>query len=273
MSSDTLVPLRRWIEGEVKEQLAAARQTTTISIAGCEKERRKEMILRKTTVAYGMAEVLRRARPNSRAPHTPLSLSQCYGQICSADNFVVRSTSNEAAPIAAGWRNIKGVDMLSPQLSVNISEPYFLRSIFASGDEQGFDQQGEVQTGRYLEVEFSSGLCPLSDLGEAAAVSQSEEDVRCHSLGFLLYELFSHNSSLPVTKRSKKARLSEPGATGEDDTSSARVGKILLEMGFPSSICLVVQNLLECVEGNRPDNAYDSLDTGCCNQGFTSTTS
>ena len=29
---------------------------------------------------------------------------------------------------------------------------------------------------------------------------------------------------------------------------------------YPSSLCLVIQNLVDCGEDDRPDNAYDSLD-------------
>ena len=228
ISTDTLFPLRRWIEVEVE-----VGGGTTIA----EGEHRKEVILRKTTVAYGIAELVRHARahPGVVAP-TPLSVSQQ----CSADNFVVR----EAAAPASGRRSqtrrrsVKGVDMLSPQLSVNISEPSFLSRSFTSGfSGQDADDQVEHQImGRYLEAEFSSDQLPLPDLGEAAAVSQNEEDARCYSLGVLLYELFSHNSSLPDKRSGKKARLSktsDSSGIGENNTTSARVGENLSEMGFP----------------------------------------
>ena len=159
VSSDTLVPLRRWIEGEVGGEQSAAQQTTTSTTTitnTAEKERRKEMILGKTTVAYGIAELLRRARSHPSLIHTSLSVSQ----LCSTDNFEVREEAAPASGRRSTRRNVKGVHMLSPQLSVNISEPSFLSSIFASGNEQ------EVNIGRYLEVEFSSGQLPLPDLGD-----------------------------------------------------------------------------------------------------------
>ena len=56
-NGDTLAPLRELIEGEATKQISARR------IAGFAYEKHeKEMILRKTTIAYGLAELLMHAR-------------------------------------------------------------------------------------------------------------------------------------------------------------------------------------------------------------------
>jgi len=51
-------------------------------------------------------------------------------------------------------------------------------------------------------------------------------------------------------------------ARHEKSSSALRRGgyPVSLEEGLPSSIQVVIQNLLECGEDNRPDSAYDSLD-------------
>jgi hypothetical protein len=83
------------------------------------------------------------------------------------DNFVVR-TNNDCQSSRPSWKDIKGVDMLSPTLSVSIVEPSFLLGLFQEGT--GHDQE---EMGGYLEVEFPSH--PDAD-GAAILISQSEED-------------------------------------------------------------------------------------------------
>mmetsp|Transcript_7945 Transcript_7945/g.17919 ORF Transcript_7945/g.17919 Transcript_7945/m.17919 type:complete len:1329 (+) Transcript_7945:91-4077(+) len=296
-STDALIPFRKWIVDEAKKQISARQ------FAGRgEKQHKQESILRKTTIAYGIAELLRHARDHPSMVHSPLSL----GDQCSIDNFAVRTSGEELVATAelAGqnisqttWNGIKGVDMVSPRRSVNIVEPLFLCSLFydGSGDQ-------EDQMGRYLEVEFPT-LPGVNDTNTISAVSQSEEDARCHSLGVLVYELFSHLSPLqseglegirsstkgvspesegkdvdtsqePAHKKtrlldSKAPRIAEipssaPVAEEGHETPREELPKApyvpLIDLGFPSSICLLVQNLLECGEGNRPDEAYDSLE-------------
>jgi hypothetical protein len=242
------------------------------------------MFLRKTTVAYGMAELLRqtRARRYSASSHASLD-----GQ-CNVDNFVVR-TKVPGRGSQPTWRDVEGVDMLSPKLSVDILEPSFLWD----GDD---DDQEEM--GTFLEVACPS--LPDAD-GTAVFVNQSEEGARCHSFGFLLHTLFSNcppisaaethgirfqggpesasmgvdASGEPASKKTKTTDLRVAGVTGirssthvfngtrhENSHSALQREDIaaLLEEGLPSSLCLVVQNLLDCGEDDRPDNAYDSIE-------------
>ena len=164
-----LAPLRQWIEDESKKQISA-RQTS-----GRGEAESKLMFLRKTAVAYGIAELLRQTRAHRYSAYSHASLD---GQ-CIVDNFVVR-TKVPGRGSQPTWRDVEGVDMLSLKLSVDILEPSFLWD----GDD---DDQEEM--GKFLEVACPS--LPDAD-GTAVFVNQSEEGARCHSFGFLLHTLLSN---------------------------------------------------------------------------------
>eukprot|EP00584_Thalassiosira_punctigera_P010333 CAMPEP_0172526094 /NCGR_PEP_ID=MMETSP1067-20121228/1094_1 /TAXON_ID=265564 ORGANISM="Thalassiosira punctigera, Strain Tpunct2005C2" /NCGR_SAMPLE_ID=MMETSP1067 /ASSEMBLY_ACC=CAM_ASM_000444 /LENGTH=1314 /DNA_ID=CAMNT_0013309531 /DNA_START=85 /DNA_END=4029 /DNA_ORIENTATION=- len=297
-SSDSLFPLRKWIEREaLNDQISGQ----PIAGFGDAKEKR-DMILRKTIIAYGMTELL----AHSRAHHS-IAPSPSVCEQFSLDNFAIRFSFSDVAEAAAGasgqyylpgWKDITGVDMISPPISMNILEPSYLC------DNDGGDVEDQI-VGRYLEVEFP--IFPDAD-GTAFAVSQSEEDVRCHSLGIILYELFSHIAPLPDEGRAgvKKCSIKEDGPTTQLNNDFSRESahqrkktKLsdytafvtkentfghqaveesqetpcsafqrtpyfpLIELRFPSSVCLLIRNLLECQSDNdnRPDDAYDSLET------------
>ena len=267
---DALAPLRQWTEGESKR----ARQTPGHDVA------EKQLLLRKTAVAYGIGNLLRQARASL------ISLDEQ----CIMDNFVVRSTSccRSSHPT---WKDIEGVDMLSPKLSVNIIDSSFLRSSHQEGNGYGYEE-----VGAFLEVEFP--FHQDSD-GAAVFVNQNEEDTRCHLFGALLHELFSHCHPMsvedthiddcgpestsesgdaprePALKKTQLIDLRADGVTGTRVNTHAYDGarreKSCLALqrgasvtspdeGLPSSTCLVIQNLLECGKNSRPDSAYDSLD-------------
>ena len=236
-----------------------------------------QILLRKTAVAYGIGELLRRVRASL------ILLDEQFN----IDNFVVR-TNADGLSSRPSWRDIEGVEMLSPKLSVNIVEPSFLLGSFQEGND---DDQEEL--GGYLEVEFPSHPDADAD-GAALFISQSEEDRRCHLFGFLLNELFSHrppisaedthsneggtestlkNGDAPGEPARKKTQLVDSravGVTGIGAHDGARREKscsalqrggypVSIEERLPSSIKIVIQNLLECGEATRPDTAYDSL--------------
>ena len=266
---DSLAPLRRWAEGESKKALHAP---------GRGAAEYTQILLRKTAVAYGIGELLRRVRASL------ILLDEQFN----IDNFVVR-TNADGLSSRPSWRDIEGVEMLSPKLSVNIVEPSFLLGIYQEGND---DDQEEL--GGYLEVEFPSHPDPDADADAAIFISQSEEDHRCHLFGVLLNELFSHrppisaedthineggtestlkNGDAPVEPARNKTQLVDSravGVTGIGAHDGARREKscsalqrggypVSIEERLPSSIKIVIQNLLECEEANRPDTAYDSL--------------
>ena len=279
-NNDTTIPLRRWIEGEASARL----------IAGFgEGNHKYAFLLRKTTIAYGITELLRHVRShppqaeqlspaqllrNIRS-HPPQAAPASLEEQFSIDNFVVRisgETSSGTMPSSTpDWNDIKGVDMISPPLSANIYEPSFLMSgLYDSG---GTGNQGE-NMGRYLEVEFfpdrSGGNNNNNNL---IATSHVEEDARCHLLGILLYELFSHLSIQRTNTKSSeggeegppnKKKKSSPGVKDFPPSAQHIIGNTtyipMNDLDFPQSICILVQNLLDCGEYVRPVNAYDSLD-------------
>ena len=268
-SVTTLVSLRTWITVE---------ETTD----GDTKPPEDELLLRKTTVAYGIAEVLKRVN----AP--PLRWD--------IDNFAVRVASSASPPSrgAPPWAGVRGVAMLSPRLSVEITEPSFLRGGI-DGGERGGGRHADPLAGANLETE-----CPdAAPAAVPAADPPGAEDARCHALGVLLYELFSGLVPSPVRGRGgdppapreparKKARRPDEApaapvraarrptphaeAAAEKETTTApgsgsaacrraQAYFPLADLGVPASVCLLVRNLLECGEGERPNGAYDSLET------------
>jgi hypothetical protein len=272
------VQLRQWIERE-------SNFYKSISERGAGEYGYKLMTLRQTTVAYGIAELLKLARSRcySGLALPPISLNEQ----CNIDNFIVRvhATTQTSHPCS----DIEGVDMLTPRLSINIIEPSFLRG----GDD--YDELTR-KLGRYVEVEFPLGTIPYAAAEDAAVfINQSEEDDRCHMFGVLLYDLFLKQSSevingghnlVSASNAGRDNDTKKPAAQNLDATLEPARKKTLrndlrdngilndvrqerygacataVDKGFPSSLCLVIQNLLDCGgEGNnRPDNAYESLE-------------
>ena len=172
--------------------------------------------------------------------------------------------------------------MLSPRLSVNIVEPYLLLSSFDDDDDDD-DDDGQNHDwdvmGRYLEVTFpdedNRRNHALSDnnvgvvpdwIGRGGGIDEGSDSSL--SFGLLLMELFS-DIFLPLPVEGLRGiRLSDHNLVGsatgegprEDSEMPARkrtqqsilrfgTYEMLIERGFPSSISLVVQNLLECRGG------------------------
>ncbi len=144
--------LQKWKEGNSK------RQILVLQTPGCCEATNKQLLLCKTAVAYGIAELIRQARSHCYSASSQASLDRQ----CSIDNFVVQTKVPRPGSHPT-WKDIKGVDMLSPRLPANITEPSFLWE----------DDSNREVMGAFLEVEFPS--LPESD-GAANFVNQSEED-------------------------------------------------------------------------------------------------
>jgi len=262
------------------------------------------LILRKTTVAYGVAQLMKQARTQHHSGSSlatlPPPIVLLNEQLLSIDNFTVRM--NTTAQMSHPCSDIEGVDMISPKLSVDIIEPSFLQDVVLPR-----------KLGRYVETEFPFlGITDENSEDVAVFFSQSEEDEYCHMFGVLMYELFFQSSGdrgkgaiSTVTLSSEHGLSSDVGgnqklierfddasieparkksqridlrahyhvtvnrSTSEDtnilnDVRQERHGECaasVVQDGFPSLLCLVIQNLLDCEEdSNRPDNAYECLE-------------
>ena len=305
-------PLRKWIECESGHHCQYQRHRDRVSFD--EKASKQLLLIRATTIAYGIAELLRHYLNSSTHDSIaddddddPASDS-LVEKHCTIDNFIIRGrriAGGSSVPSASrakedessselkltttswSWVDIHGVDMISTGTSVNIFEPYFLR---CSMSENGDDQEDPTKVGgRYLEVEFTESVNTASFDESAAAMQHAksrrseEADTRgcCYSLGVLLHELFyqlspkllDHGevcstatigedaSGLPLRKDDESSQeiIQDEPARKKSSVKTAETFVPLLELGYPSSICLLVQNLLR-YEGEDIMYQYDSLD-------------
>ena len=137
------IPLRQWSEGEFNEQNSPPQSQGRGDFI-CNR-----VLLRKTAVAYGIAELLRQTRSHC---NTALSRTILDEQ-CNINNFIVRIKA-PGQGCQPTWRDIEGVDMLSPRLSMNIVEPSFL--LFMNDHERGdYGSDQEENMGGFLEAEFT----------------------------------------------------------------------------------------------------------------------
>ena len=274
--ADLVIPLRSWMEIEAKKTPLMDPKSS------------KESIIRKTTVAYGIVELLLRSDDNDK------TLEQ---DIFKIDNFAVHvSKKSPPEQHRQPWDDIMGISMIHPALVLSIEEPAYLDCLLEPEEKQG-------HWGRYLEVEqmVTSAMPEEENSPDAVAAAASGEDPkdkerncdpRCHySVGKLLYELFA-NETLPedsslavgaptstaaateerVPKRAKTSNLLPPHAKGEGGNLIKaelpfQIPAIvrMQQLGIPASICLMTNNLLESalsLRGNddqSSDDAYKSL--------------
>ncbi len=306
------VPLRKWIECEVGHQSQFLHHYHYQEGGFDEKACKRAVLLRGTTIAYGIAELFRYLRLSSHhdivdfvddpasTDSDPTSL--LFNEHYNIDNFMVRDyrAANASASLTQGgqrtscgsssskltsswkWEDIQGVDMISTGTSVTIFEPYFFSFNLSGNDDN--EQEDSMNVGRYLEVEFTGGdysffhtdndssSAAASALGKQAIIRSEEVDTRCcYSLGVLLQELF-HHLSPSIREQGESCATgviesSQPPQETFDEEPACKKSAYkaeetflpLLEMGYPSSICLLVQSLLRC-KGEENMQQYDSLD-------------
>ncbi|KAK1741510.1 putative AAA ATPase [Skeletonema marinoi] len=287
MADTTLFPLRSWIESEADEdelhdgskKFRDLEEDNNTPNNSNKNERYKESIIRRTTIAYGIAELLKRSSNENG------ELDEA--NIIRIDNFTVSISNSKQRVSSRSWDDIEGVGMISSGLSLMIEEPSYLRGLLER--EENCDGQ---MLGRCLEVELTSAV-PQEHLmtgteAEAATVSLSEqENNRCNLFARLLYELFScepfPDDALAVDadatpskegaqKRAKSHDMSSrknlmlTRARGDFDRAEMpfqiRCIVRMLKLGIPASICLMTQNLLESAlreDGGQLHDAYESL--------------
>ena len=124
---DVIVFLRHWMEDEFSSNNPQGQG------------RIKESIIRKTTVAYGIVELLARCYTDKKL--TPLPLQNNEEKIIRLDNFAVcisrvkQGLHKSSSPPPSSLDDIKGVSMLSSGLSLSIGEPAYLS--FFDDDYEG----------------------------------------------------------------------------------------------------------------------------------------
>ena len=279
------IPLRRWMKNEeTKKQsidLEEVDSTCTSNNNNIEKGF-IESIIRRTTIAYGIAELLKHSSNKNEA--------------LGIDDFEVSVSSKRGRSSRSwSWDDIKGVGMISSGLSLTIEEPSYLR------DSIEEEEDCDGQMGRCLEVELASdsktceAAAALKNVEQSAgfvlaAVEEEEEGKesnRCHLFARLLYELFTHepfpteddavSTKEPAQKRAKpshdvssRKNLMLTRAKGDFDRAGLPFQMQCIvhmqNLGIPASICLMTQNLLECGlsgAGGQLHNAYESFGVVC----------
>ncbi len=278
---DLVIPLRSWMEIEAKKTplhpMVSINNRTTCS---------KESIIRKTTVAFGIAELLLRSDDSDNDDGADQDMLQF-------DNFAVRvSKQSPLEPdqpcVHQPWDDIKGVSMKCPRLALSIEEPAYLSCLMEPEEKQD-------QLGRYLEVEemLTEAEEMQTEVKEMQTSTGSDEeglplrtkdeerksDHRCYYMvAKLLYELFAHESfpeasSLlikGVTTASteepapKRAKSSQEGSLDKAEQPFQTPSKIRMQqLGIPALLCLMTENLLGAAlrgdDGQSSNDAYKSL--------------
>eukprot|EP00984_Skeletonema_dohrnii_P013005 scaffold5350_cov98-Skeletonema_dohrnii-CCMP3373.AAC.3 len=280
----TSIPLSSWMKSEEAKSAKVdyLEEDNTLlkdnSAPNSNEKCYNESIIRRTTIAYGIAELINRSSDGTLDEENDIRIN----------NFVVFISKNP--PRACD--EIKGVGKRSSGLSLTIEEPSYLHGLL-EGEE---DCDGQM--GRCLEVELRSTAPQAQDnsssqLASAALYRSEQGSSRCHSFARLLYELFTHEPfpddalavdadaaptiKEPDQKRARKShdvssrkKLMLTRAKGDFDRAEIPFQLSCIvrmqKLGIPASICLITQNLLECALRGNGDgdqlhnhNAYESL--------------
>ena len=223
------VPLRRWLEEELKDVDD------------------KRLIIRKTTVAYAASELLQKATTLATLSANKISL----------DNFIVRTKVRK--DITSSAAAIVGVNMISEKLSLTIIDP---------SDGGGTSNDEEQYIGRNLVTCVTSTVPGSYALGfdEIGEFVQMEESKICHLFGLLLYQIYSNlDPFLEKNLEGVNPSLFDRGGDDKVANDGLRLTySTLRELGSPPNICMLVQHLAECKcdDSSRPRGAYSSLKEG-----------
>ena len=285
---DHPIPLRSWMEREETKKATFADPQQSGQNNNNNERQKKESIIRKTTIAYGIVELLKRS-------------NEIEDEEIRIDNFSV-SVSKKVRS-SRSWDDIKGVGMISSGMSLMIEEPYYLRDLL-----EGEDCNDGRIIGRSLEVELTSEHQEKNSRASTAAAEEAlnndghqadmnalataaQENNRCLLFARLLYELFTDepfpddaladsavaSTKEPDQKRSKSNHVSSrkklmlSRAKGDFDRAEIpfQIPSIvrMQDLGtIPASVCLMTQNLLECAlrgNGGQSDDSYKSLEVVC----------
>lgn len=258
---EVCIPLSKWIQDN-------RRLSSSVRL-------NKMSVIRKTTVAYAIAELLQYLKKN----HTSSLLDD---ETVHADNFIIR-VANEF-PDA----NIDGVSMISPAVSLRVITPFFSSDQFFNGEAGSSDGTNQEELlGQFLEVEITTQLASSAE----PQFGSGKENKAIHLFGVLLHRIYSgglperqsqctsggsvgnlHPEDEPSRKRVSTLSFGEESgeATHNDRKQPTKVGSNvaqpsdytpLREFGYPSSLSLLVKNAIDCgwEEEFLPDKALPSL--------------
>ncbi len=244
------VPLRTWLHGEVQKEGGQEQQENN-------RPQLQLSIVRKTTVAYAVTQLLRRAFTSA-----PLSAAKI-----SIDNFAIRTKEqhNDSDSVLLSVAEISGVDMISDGLSLSLMEPsHFVNNILDEGEEGG----NKCSLGVRISPQVAAGSSP--------AFEQIDERDICHMLGVLLYQLYSNLDPLPKESLLAADAVPKSGVQQLDDDydreeeparkKAARTAySALHDSNTPPSIIMLVQNLVEskCDRPLNPQNICSSMKEAC----------
>ncbi len=240
------VPLRTWLHGEIQRQGGQERQPQL-----------QLSIVRKTTVAYTVTQLLQRAFTSAPLSDVKISI----------DNFAIRTkeqhddSDSELFSVAA----ISGVDMISDGLSLSIIEPsHFVNNLLAEGEGGG------------NKSSLAVSISPQAPAGSSPAFEQIDERDICHMLGVLLYHLYSNLVPIPKESLLAPDAITKSGVQQLDDDydreeeparkKAARTAySALYDSKTPPSIIMLVQNLIEsrCDRPLNPQNICSSMKEAC----------
>ncbi len=261
-----LVPLRSWIKSEAKRD----QQANDIIL-------NKKLIVCQATVAYGIVELILRAKRHAAANKRPLE------EEVRIENFAVCVVKNNSNSTLRPWDDIKGVSMLSPGMSISIEEPSYLSCLMEDDEEN----DGQTIKGRNLEVELISRHPENSTTTISSNATGKNERVEENNhylslLAKLLYKLFfveqlsedaprieedySEKPGSKLDRHPRKKLMLSRAQVDFDQPNSTRQDPRVVRMrnsGLPASLCLMIEHLFECdLEGcGQPsDDAYTSLE-------------
>lgn len=257
-----LVPLRNWIKNETKK----------ITTSDSSIHLNKKLIVCQTTVAYGIVELLLRAKNHAAAKNNS---GQSLEEEIRIDNFSICVKKDNSNSNRRPWDAIGGVSMVSPCLSISIEEPSYLSCLMLDEDEKC---DGDSINGRCLEVELTT---PLQE--NSTSTLAGKEVSKCLSLlAKLLYELFSveplcddnlkSDEGYPKQPESKlghhprkKRMLSRAQVDFGQPNTTRQVPEVIRmqKSGLPVSLCLMIEHLFGCDlgDGGQPlGDAYTSFE-------------
>ncbi len=245
-----VVPLRTWLHDEMQRQ-GQEQQENRLQL--------QLSIVRKTTVAYAVTQLLRRVFTSA-----PLSAAKI-----NVDNFVVRTKECHVDPDSGLFSvaDISGVDMLSEGLSLSIIEPSHVKNDILGEGEEGGNRSS-------LAVRISHQLADTES--NSPAFEQIDESSICHMLGVMLYHLYSNLDPIPnesvlatdsIQKNGVQQLCDDYGREKEPARKKATrtAYSALHDSKTPPSIIMLVQNLVEskCDRPIKPQNICSSVKEAC----------